>query len=90
LSKAYDLIQRFSKDIDISLFREDLGQNATVKDFQALSNKQRQRRFDAIRDACRGYIAGPLKDELTAALVEDTGGLGHVDADNPDGQALLV
>jgi len=34
LSKAYDLIQRFSKDIDISLFREDLGQNATVKDFQ--------------------------------------------------------
>ncbi|MGH9552099.1 MAG: nucleotidyl transferase AbiEii/AbiGii toxin family protein, partial [Terriglobales bacterium] len=39
LSKAYDLIQRFSEDIDITLFREDLGQNATVEDFQALSNK---------------------------------------------------
>lgn len=92
LSKAYDLIQRFSEDIDITLFREDLGQNATVEDFQALSNKQRRRRLDAIRDACRGYITGPLKDELTAALVEDTGGPGHVDvdADDPDSQTLLV
>lgn len=92
LSKAYDLIQRFSEDIDITLFREDLGQNATVEDFQALSNKQRRRRLDAIRDACRGYIAGPLKDELTAALVEDAGAPGHVDvdADDPDGQTLLV
>lgn len=92
LSKSYDLIQRFSEDIDITLFREDLGQNATVEDFEALSNKQRRRRLDAIRDACRGYIAGPLKDELTAALVEDTDGLGHidVDADDPDGQTLLV
>lgn len=92
LSKAYDLIQRFSEDIDITLFREDLGQDATVEDFQALSNKQRRRRLDAIRDACRTYITGPLKDELTAALVEDTGGLGHidVDADDPDGQTLLV
>jgi hypothetical protein len=92
LSKAYELIQRFSEDIDITLFREDLGQNATVEDFQALSNKQRRLRLDAIRDACRGYIAGPLKVELTAALVEDTSGLGHVDvdADDPDGQTLLV
>jgi nucleotidyltransferase AbiEii toxin of type IV toxin-antitoxin system len=92
LSKAYDLIQRFSEDIDITLFREDLGQNATIEDFQALSNKQRRRRLDAIRDACRGYITGPLKDDLTAALVEDTGGLGHVDvdADDSDGQTLLV
>jgi hypothetical protein len=92
LSKAYDLIQRFSEDIDITLFREDLGQDVTVEDFQALSNKQRRRRLDAIRDACRAYIVGPLKDELTAALVEDTGGLGHVDVDtdDPDGQTLLV
>jgi hypothetical protein len=92
LSKAYDLIQRFSEDIDITVFREDLDQAATVEDLKALSNKQRRRRLDAIRDTCRAYIVGPLKDGLAAALAEDTGGLGHVDvdADDPDGQTLLI
>jgi len=92
LSKAYDLIQRFSEDIDITVFREDLDQAATIEDLQALSNKQRRRRLDAIRDACRAYIVGPLKEGLAAALAEDTSGLGRidVDADDPDGQTLLV
>lgn len=92
LSKGYGLIQRFSEDIDITVFREDLDQAATIEDLQALSKKQRQRRLDAIRDACRAYIVGPLKEELSAALAEDTSGLGRVDvdADDPDGQTLLV
>lgn len=92
LSKAYALIQRFSEDIDITIFRADLEQPATVEELEALSNKQRRRRLDAIRDACRAYIVGPLKDRLAAALAEDTRGLGRVDedADDPDGQTLLV
>lgn len=92
LSKGYGLIQRFSEDIDITVFREDLDQAATIEDLQALSKKQRQRRLDAIRDACRAYIVGPLKEELSAALAEDTSSLGRldVDADDPDGQTLLV
>jgi hypothetical protein len=92
LSKGYGLIRRFSEDIDITVFREDLDQAATIEDLQALSRKQRRRRLDAIRDACRAYIVGPLKEELSAALAEDTDGLGRVDidADDPDGQTLLV
>ncbi len=92
LSKAYDLIQRFSEDIDITVFREDLDHAATIEDLQDLSKKQRRRRLDAIRDACRTYIVGPLKDDLATALSADTGGLGRVevDADDPDGQTLLV
>mgnify|MGYP003643063508 CR=1 FL=1 len=92
LSKGYGLIQRFSEDIDITVFREDLDQAATIEDLQALSKKQQRRRLDAIRDACRAYIVGPLKEELSAALAEDTSGSGRVDvdADDPDGQTLLV
>jgi hypothetical protein len=92
LSKAYGLIQRFSEDIDITVFREDLEQAATVEELQALSNKQRRRKLDEIRDACRSYIVGPFKDAIVTALAEDTGGLGRVelDADDPDGQTLLL
>ena len=92
LSKAYGLIQRFSEDIDITVFREDIGQAATVEELQGLSNNQRRRRLEAIRNACHTYIAGTLKDGLTAALTEDAGELGRVDidADDPDGQTLLV
>src|ERR1700689_5279798 len=48
LSKAYGLISRFSEDIDITVFREDLGQAATVAQLEALS-----------RVAICGKIAGP-------------------------------
>lgn len=92
LSKAHGLIQRFSEDIDVTVFREDIGQAATIEELQALSNNQRRRRLDAIRNACRDYIVGPLKDGLAAALAEDAGDSGRVDidADDPDGQTLLV
>jgi predicted nucleotidyltransferase component of viral defense system len=50
LSKAYGLISRFSEDIDITVFREDLGQAASVPELEALSRKKRQARLDAIKD----------------------------------------
>jgi hypothetical protein len=92
LSKAYGLIQRFSEDIDITVFREDLEQAATIEELQALSNSQRRRKLDEIRDACRSYIVGPFKDAIITVLAEDTGGLGRVDVDaaDPDGQTLLL
>ena len=37
LSKAYGLISRFSEDIDITVFREDLGQPLEASDLEALS-----------------------------------------------------
>ncbi len=39
LSKAYVLIQRFSEDIDITVFRDDLNEPASVKELEALSGK---------------------------------------------------
>lgn len=92
LSKAYGLIQRFSEDIDITVFRDDLDEAASVEELEVLSNKKRRARLDAIRDACRTYITGPLRDFLAAQLADATGGAGRIEIDeaDPDGQTLLV
>lgn len=92
LSKAYGLIQRFSEDIDVTIFRDDLDQSASVDELKALSGKKRQAKLDEIRDACRAYIKGQLQDELTKLVAEATGGAGRVEPDkgDPDGQTLLV
>jgi hypothetical protein len=68
LSKAYGLISRFSEDIDITVFRDDLGQAATVEELEALSGKKRGERLDAIREACQNYINGPLFEQLSGLL----------------------
>lgn len=92
LSKAYGLIQRFSEDIDVTVFRDDLNQAASVEELEALSNRQRKAKLDAIRDACREYIAGPLREALTALVAEASGGAGLVEVDeaDADGQTLLI
>lgn len=92
LSKAYGLIDRFSEDIDVTVFRDDLEQAATVEELEALSGKKRRARLDAIRDACRAYITGPLRDSLAGLLAEATDGAGRVEIDqaDPDGQTLLL
>ena len=98
LSKAYGLIARFSEDIDITVFREDIGQAATVEELEALSGKKRAERLDAIREACQNYINGPLSEqlsELLRALLESAGltpELGRIesDPDDPDRQSLLL
>lgn len=64
LSKGHGLISRFSEDIDITVFREDLQQSATVEELETLGTKARGRKLDAIREACSAFIVGPLRDEL--------------------------
>ena len=92
LSKAFGLIQRFSEDIDITVFRDDLNEPASVEELEALLNKKRRAKLDAIRDACSAYITGPLRTFLAAQLADATDGAGRVEVDegDPDGQTLLV
>jgi hypothetical protein len=93
-SKAFGLISRFSEDIDITVFREDLGEGATVEELEALSGKQRRSRLDAVKEACRAYINGQLTAQFGALLQENLGGLEiaaerfRLEAD-PDQQSLL-
>lgn len=98
LSKAFGLISRFSEDIDITVFRDDLGQGATVEELEGMSGKQRRAKLDQIRDSCRAYINGALRDDLGQILAEALKTAGkpldaarlEADPDDADGQTLLL
>src|SRR5690349_11515901 len=70
LSKGYGLISRFSEDIDVTVFRSDLGEGISHENLEALSNKKKRERLDAIRDACQRYIAHDLHDQLNSIAKE--------------------
>jgi hypothetical protein len=98
LSKAFGLIPRFSEDIDITVFREDLGHPASIEELEALSGKKRKKRLDEIKTACQRYISGTLLASLGKVL-EETGreaGLAagalrlELDSEDPDRQSLLI
>ncbi len=98
LSKAYGLISRFSEDIDITVFREDLGQPVEVSDLEALSGKKQRARLEEIKAACQSYIQGPLLARLNRQMIEIFSAAGQaladapviVDPDDQDQQTLLV
>lgn len=97
LSKAFGLITRFSEDIDVTVFRDDLGAAATVAELEALSGKKQRARLDAVKAACQGYIAGQLLDDLTGLIgsamgqskVDDDRWRLELDKEDPDQQTLL-
>ena len=98
LSKSFGLIARFSEDIDITVFREDIGEPASVEELEALSGKKRQVRLDAIRTACQEFIHGPLREQMTgliraaleAAKLSPESGRIEIDPDDADQQSLLL
>ncbi|MBB6414097.1 hypothetical protein HNQ71_006806 [Mesorhizobium sangaii] len=65
MSKGFGLINRFSQDIDVTVFRDDIGEPGTIEELDALSGKKRKARLDAIKDACQAYINGPLRKTLS-------------------------
>jgi len=96
LSKSFGLIDRFSEDIDITVFRDDLGQPATFLELEQLSGKKRQRRLDAIKASCQDYITGDFLRQLEAILRDtmERAGIARdtrvvVDDVDPDRQTLL-
>jgi predicted nucleotidyltransferase component of viral defense system len=98
LSKGFGLIARFSEDIDITVFREDIGQAASVEELEALSGKKRNARLDNIRSACQQYVNTGLRERLGQLLQTtfEESNLSHdagrieSDPDDPDGQSLLL
>ena len=98
LSKCYGLISRFSEDIDLTVFRNDLGEDASVDQLESLSGKKRNERLDAIKTACQGYIDNRLRVELEAIAKETMEAAGkdpsklHIvlDEKDRDKQSLLI
>ncbi len=95
LSKGFGLIQRFSEDIDITVFREDIGEEASVAALEAMSGKKREAKLDAIKAACQTFIGGELlaqlSETLASAVGEDTAGAKvELDSDDESAQSLLL
>src|SRR5260221_7643495 len=83
---------RFSEDIDITVFREDIGQAVQPAELDALSGKQQRKRLDAIHEACQAFINGSLTSQLAQRV--DAVGKGRMklerDPHDADGQTLLL
>lgn len=95
LSKGFGLIRRFSEDIDVTVFRDDLGEAHSVEDLQKLSGKKREAALDAIRGACEAFINGPMLAGLAQLAAEASGRNGIAEGrlkilpDDKDKQTLL-
>ena len=96
LSKGFGLIRRFSEDVDVTVFRDDLWQGYSFEDLEGMSRKKRERALDDIKEACEHYINGDLF-ELLKKIAADTAartGIGAgqlvVEPNPDDSQSLLV
>ena len=92
LSKAFGLIRRFSEDVDLTVYRGDLGfadqRDPTIAD---ISNTKRKALFEELRAACSAYVLGDLKDALAESLDEIAPGCRvAADEDDVTEQTLLV
>lgn len=69
LSKAYGLIQRFSEDIDIGIYKADLHVPLEA-DIAALKSVTQQQKVLAenVDEAARQYISGPLREMLAKEI----------------------
>jgi hypothetical protein len=93
LSKIFKVIERFSEDIDVSIDRAFLGFGGANEPEAGGSNKEKQRRIEALKAACQQKIAGVLHPALNAAIqskvpANETWSLRNDDED-PDQQTLL-
>lgn len=97
LSKAFGLISRFSEDIDITVFRDDLGVPSSIEELEQLSGKKRRLRLDTIKASCQEYIDERLLPELRVIAqktfansgVEYTDDCLSLDPDDQDHQSIL-
>ncbi|MDE0528747.1 MAG: nucleotidyl transferase AbiEii/AbiGii toxin family protein [Truepera sp.] len=93
LSRAFGLIRRFSEDIDLVVYRDDLGfegeRDPTVAD--NLSRRQRDALFQKLREACSNYILGDLETALTRSINKVAEGCWvGPDENDKDRQTLLI
>lgn len=92
LSKAYQLIERFSEDIDLTIGKDAPyladGANPMEED---ISGKERQRRIDVLKENARRFVAElalPTLQKSFAGKLPDGWELA-LDADDPDRQTIL-
>ena len=94
LSKAYDIIQRFSEDIDLTISRSAPLLDKVASPMEAgISGKERERRTKDLKAAAQAYVATiamqVLGREIEAALGTSEGWNLSLDPDDKDQQTVL-
>ena len=98
LSKGYDLIHRFSEDVDLTVFREDLGERFALErsEISDLSKTKRKEFVRDLRSACSDFVRSDLTDYITdeaRAICRELGWPEHVlgvDAHTLDDPTVFV
>jgi len=90
LSKAYGLISRFSEDIDITVFREDLGQSIDIHQLGILSGKKQRQQLENIKQSCQTYLRDHLLKRLNTQMSLFDLEPALLDPSDPDQQTILI
>jgi Nucleotidyl transferase AbiEii toxin, Type IV TA system len=91
LSKVYKLIERFSEDVDFTVFKDDLGFRGD-RDPASLeiSGKKRKHLSEELKQTASNYICNKLKKDLEKAAATIFSDFSIVvDEDDPDRSTLL-
>src|SRR3989338_4715477 len=93
LSKCYNVIKRFSEDIDISIERPFLSRTKTIEPDKKKSSKENQKRLKELQAVCKTkideVILPSLKQAIEAALPDKKEWKIELHEDDPDGQTVL-
>jgi hypothetical protein len=93
LSKIYNVIQRFSEDIDVSIEKDFFGFDQGNDPESAHSKNKRRAALDNLSASCSSYIQNDLlrilRDAISAKLNNSDEWRLEIDAHDPDGQTLL-
>jgi len=93
LSKCYNVIKRFSEDVDVSIERSFLTSQESIEPDRKQSSKENQRRLDRLKQACQEKIGDviipELKDKIGPALSDIGRWEIKLDSDDSDKQTIL-
>lgn len=94
LSKCWDLIERFSEDVDLVVDRARLGFGPENAPETATSRNEQGRRADAVLERCRQHVHDVLLPVLRSAvrdrLSNGTGFVAELDPDAADQQTIIL
>ena len=93
LSKCYNVIKRFSEDVDVSIERSFLTTHEPIEPDRKQSGKENQRRIARLKQACQDKITDVIIPELEDKIKTALLGIGEwqikLDPDDPDKQTIL-
>ena len=93
LSKCYNVIKRFSEDIDISIERSFLSKIKSIEPGKDKSNKENQKRLKELQEVCKTKISEVIVPSLKQAIAKVLPNKKEwslaLDEDAPDGQTVL-